>query len=408
MALTHARIDGARAPGWALAELRELPSEVIRRQAEVLLAEMVDLAWRYGWQPTELHRQGRMACTSASGGRLLAWAIAADHVGRRSVTLDFRWTAQVEALELPATDGRSGWVRRWAISEGLDGDRGVEAMVDALAILRGLPRLDPILPPPGSGGAHTGPARSQPTVGAEADPVLQRIRALLAQAESTTFEAEATTFTAKAQELMTRHAIDLAMVHGGDQGDDEEPILIRIPVDPPYADAKSLLLQTVAGAGRCRTVYMKALAMTTVIGFASDVAAVELLFTSLLLQAQRALDDAARRAPAGTRVRSQSYRSAFLLAYATRIGDRLEAINEAVYADVSAEQGSGFLPVLRSRADAVDEALSARFGELETRPRARWLGPSGLGQRAGGRRQRQAQLGRPDQLTVAPATLSAS
>ena len=45
------------------------------------------------------------------------------------------------------------------------------------------------------------------------DAVLARIRQLLAKAESTTFEAEALAFTAKAQELMTRHAIDAALVH---------------------------------------------------------------------------------------------------------------------------------------------------------------------------------------------------
>ena len=110
------------------------------------------------------------------------------------------------------------------------------------------------------------------------------------------------------------------------------------PVDAPYGDIKSLLLQTVADAGRCRAVYMGSLAMSTLIGFPDDVAAAEMLFTSLLLQAQRALADAAKRAPAGTQVRSQSYRSAFLLAYTTRIGDRLQEINNAIYAEVAAER----------------------------------------------------------------------
>ena len=47
----------------------------------------------------------------------------------------------------------------------------------------------------------------------------------------------------------------------------------------------------------------------------SDLAAVELLFTSLLVQAQTAL----MRAPGSSR----SYRSSFLFAYAARIGERL-------------------------------------------------------------------------------------
>ena len=196
--------------------------------------------------------------------------------------------------------------------------------------------------------------------------MLVRIRALLAKAESSTFEAEATAFTAKAQELMTRHAIDSAAIHGHDQGPCSEPIAVRVPVDVPYGDIKSLLLQTVAEAGRCRTAYMPALGLSTVIGFPDDVAAVDMLFTSLLLQAQRALTDSAKRAPAGTRVRSQSYRSAFLLAYTTRIGDRLQQINDAVYAQVEAERGAAFLPVMRSRADAVEDFMTARFGLLRT------------------------------------------
>jgi hypothetical protein len=191
---------------------------------------------------------------------------------------------------------------------------------------------------------------------------------LLAKAESTTFEAEATAFTAKAQELMTRHAIDEAMVHDRSRRRTGQPIVIRLPIDPPYVDAKSLLLQTVAEAGRCRSVMHVTLGLSTVIGFPADVATTEMLFTSLLLQAQTALADAARKATAGTRTRSQSYRSAFLLAYTDRIGDRLGEINEAVYTDVEAEQGPSFLPVLRSRSAAVDDFTTARFGEVVGAP----------------------------------------
>ena len=195
--------------------------------------------------------------------------------------------------------------------------------------------------------------------------MLVRIRALLAKAESTTFEAEAMAFTAKAQELMTRHAIDASLLQNG-AGSDEQPVMVRLPVDAPYADVKSLLLQTVAEVGRCRAVFHSGLAMSTVVGFAADVPAVELLFTSLLLQAQTALADTAARAPAGTRTRSQSYRSAFLLAYTERIGDRLQETNDEVFAEVEAEKGGAFLPVLRSRDAAVDDHLAERFGELTT------------------------------------------
>ena len=369
--------------GWAddgLHTLTSLPAGLVDGEAEALLLDQVDAIWVGGWQPAELHRQGRLGCASAAGARLVALAIATDHAGRRSVTLDARWTAQVESLGLPSVDGRPGWINRWVGDESLDRAAAVATVVNALNNLSYLPRLEPILPPPGSGAAWR--TSSDHAVGAETDPVLARIRALLAKAESSTFEAEATAFTAKAQELMTRHAVDAALVHGGSGKHDERPISIRIPIDAPYADAKSLLLQTVAETGRCRSVFDFGLALSTVVGFPADVTAVEMLFTSLLLQAQRALADAARRAPAGTRTRSQAYRSTFLLAYTNRIGDRLREINDAVFAEVAGEQGSAFLPVLRSRAGAVDDALAARFGETVTAPVRGGYDAAG---RAGGR-----------------------
>jgi hypothetical protein len=65
-------------------------------------------------------------------------------------------------------------------------------------------------------------------------------------------------------------------------------------------------------------------------------------------------------------VRSQSYRSAFLQAYAGRIGQRLEEINAAVFAAADCDEAEAFLPVLRSRADQVEDVIDERFGALTT------------------------------------------
>ena len=132
------------------------------------------------------------------------------------------------------------------------------------------------------------------------DPVLVKVRALLAQAESTTFEAEAETFTAKAQELMARHAIDAAMLWATTSRD-ERPTTIRLPIDDPYADIKSLLLQYVASHSRCTAVWDGVNALSTVVGFASDVASTEMLFTSLLVQSQAALRAEGAKAGPGSR-----------------------------------------------------------------------------------------------------------
>ena len=377
------RVDTGVTPPRALQMLTDLPTSAVDRATETLLLDVVDMLWQRGWQPAEVHRQGRRGCSIAAGGRLVAHAIATDHVGRRSTTLDHRWVAQTESLDLPASDGRPGWVGRWVQTEQLHRDRAAAAIVEVLADLYGLPRLDPILPPPGSSATSVGPTEFIDLSGAEADPVLQRIRALLAQAESTTFEAEAETFTAKAQELMTRHAVDAAIVAAGSSrsGDAARPVTVRLPVDAPYVDAKSLLLQIVASATRCRSVFHADLGLSTVVGFPDDVAAVELLFTSLLLQAQRALAEAAAGARAGTRQRGTSFRSAFLLAYAQRIGQRLEEVNQAVYAEAERAEGPAFLPALRSREAAVDDAVEERFGEL-TSSRVRG-GYDGLGWASG-------------------------
>ena len=64
-----------------------------------------------------------------------------------------------------------------------------------------------------------------------------------------------------------------------------------------------------------------------------------------------------------TRTRSQSYRSAFLVAFAQRIGERLREINDAVLASAEAEHGGRFLPVLDSQSDALDAFMAERFGE---------------------------------------------
>jgi len=167
-----------------------------------------------------------------------------------------------------------------------------------IAALRTLHEVDPlqtIIPLPGADERrHDGD-----TLAGVDDPVLVRVRALLAQAESTTFEAEAETFTAKAQELMARHAIDMAMLCA-QSAHDERPTSIRLPIDDPYADIKSLLLDRVAKHSRCKAVFHPSYALSTVVGFRSDVAATEMLFTSLLVQAQTALQaEAATSGPGG-------------------------------------------------------------------------------------------------------------
>ncbi len=192
--------------------------------------------------------------------------------------------------------------------------------------------------------------------------VLGRIRALLAKAESTTFPAEAETFTAGAQALMARHCIDHALLSALDQSSSEEPTGRRIGIDNPYESPKAMLLGAVAEANRCRAVWSQGRGFCTAIGFPTDLDAVELLFTSLLVQATTAMMQAGSRTDDYGRSRTRSFRQSFLIAYASRIGQRLaEATGTETTRAATEPAGRNLLPVLAARNEAVDVAVAAMF-----------------------------------------------
>jgi hypothetical protein len=345
----------------AVERLCTLDPSVVHREAERQVRRMVGAAWNGGWQPMELARQVRRA-TDAVTARLALVAIAADHAGRSGSTLDTRWVAQLGELDLPPVAAGDAWLATWAHDERLTWPEPVRSVVALVQSLAAISVIQILIPPPGAGTGHD--AIIDLTSKAD-DPMLNRVRALLAQAESTNYQAEAEAFTAKAQELMTRHAIDMAMVSTSTRRS-EQPATIRLPLDEPYVDAKSLLLQIVAENSRCRAVFHQRFAMSSIVGFADDLNATETLFTSLLVQAQVAMHAAATSAPPGTRTRSRSFRAAFLMAYAERVAERLAEINTYVVADAEAERGQAILPVLAARSSLVDATVAEIFGQLTT------------------------------------------
>lgn len=209
--------------------------------------------------------------------------------------------------------------------------------------------------------------------------VLARVRALIAKAESTEFPEEAEVLTAKAQQLMARHAIDAALLEAG-TGTAGVPSSRRVAVAVPYQAAKVRLLSAVARANRGRVVWDAGTGQAHVFGFAGDLDAVEVLFTSLLLQATRA---AAAHGPvrdARGRSRTRSFRGSFLHGFAQRIGERLE---EAVREEVAATAeggGSALVPLLEGRERAVEDAVAAEYPRLR---RLRASVTNGAGWRAG-------------------------
>jgi hypothetical protein len=192
--------------------------------------------------------------------------------------------------------------------------------------------------------------------------VLEKVRALLAKAESTEFDEEADALTAKAQELMARYAIDQAMVASTET--DERPGGRRIGVDDPYAQGKANLVAEIASANRCQTVWMSRYGFSTVVGYASDVEIVEVLYTSLLVQATRAMTASGAVRDSAGRSRTRSFRQSFILSFAARIGERLRAATRVATDEASDVHGSTLLPVLAGRSAAVNDVFEEIFPDL--------------------------------------------
>ncbi|MFJ5897624.1 DUF2786 domain-containing protein [Streptomyces sp. NPDC093064] len=290
--------------------------------------DFVATAWQRGWQPADVARIVRRELDEVHV-RLLAALVRAQAADDRP--RGPRWAAQLDGLppgEPPRAD-------RFSYAT---------AVLELYRLLLRLPALEPLDEP-------------APAPRTESR-MLTRIRALLAKAEATGYPEEAEALSAKAQELMARHSVDEALLAARAPSPDA-PGACRIGVEPPYEQAKAVLLDAVATANRCRAVWNEALAFSTVVGFEADLEAVELLYASLLVQATTAMTRAEAAQRAGGRKRTKTFRQSFLAAYARRAGARLEAAAETqVTADL--------LPVLASRDVAVTDRVDRLFPETTT------------------------------------------
>ena len=193
-------------------------------------------------------------------------------------------------------------------------------------------------------------------VGGADSKVVEKIRALIAKAEATDFPEEAEAFMAKAQELITKHAIDEVTVRSGGRTAASEVVARHVLLEEPYLKPKYALLCGVAAANRCSAVLLPSYGFATVFGAPSDVDAVELLFTSLLAQATMFM----LTADSGQGRRKRSFRHAFLLGFANRIGHRLAEATAEVVDDVPRSERS-LLPALVERERAASAAAADAF-----------------------------------------------
>ncbi|CRK49430.1 conserved hypothetical protein [Rhodococcus sp. RD6.2] len=303
-------------------------------------ASLLRHAYEIGWQPGDvLHvaRRGLAAVELASIALLIqreahrsgAWARAPLH-----------WVDQLKAIA-------DAYPRR---------HDEPHLAPTAARLLGQLTPLRRLCPPP----SQWPDMRSDDAVAGTDAKVLGRIRGLLAKAESTEFTEEAETLTAKAQELMTRHSVTTALL---DASAPEHTVPVharRIHLDRPYSKQKGLLLTTVGDANHVRTLFNPVDAIATVVGTPADLEQVDLLFTSLLVQATRAMHTAGSNGAS-----SAAFRRAFLYGFAVRIGQRLTEAEKSATAEAVIEAGVTFgdlLPLLARRSDAVQTEVDRLFG----------------------------------------------
>ena len=353
-------------------------------RATAAMLEALALTWERGWQPADvIHIVS--TDTNKRAVRLAVSLIGEE--ARRTGALSRaprEWVDQLHSLGALPEDDPHG-VQTWHLTERqspAQAWRDVLLLAGRLRLLFPVPQL---LPPPSQWSAV--PPSQRPSPGrspAELDHAraLRRARGLLAKAESTEFPDEADALTAKAQELMSAHAIDHALLDAGDSAALRDDVgSRRLHVDEPYVEAKMTLLSRVGEANGVRTAWYRGTGIATVVGMRVDLETVELLFTSLLVQAGRAMNTAG--AAGGAHTRSAAFRRSFLLSFSWRIGERLAAARSHATADAAASAGMDALPVLRRREEAVAEVYEEMFPAVRGR-RSRAFDPAGwvAGQRA--------------------------
>ncbi|KUN33840.1 aromatic acid decarboxylase [Streptomyces longwoodensis] len=310
-------------------------AELVRRGEEFVAA-----LWARGWQPADVVRVVRRELGDAPVC-LLAELIRAQ--APRDRVRGRRWRDQLAQLDEVLAEA----------PPRPDRFSHATAVLELYRLLLRLPALEPLQDAPPHGSGRTNTAGGSGGSGGSGGRMLARIRALLAKAEATGFPEEAEALSAKAQELMAKHSVDEALLDAAAPAPDA-PGACRIGVEPPYEQAKAVLLDAVASANHCRAVWNEPFCFSTVVGFEADLEVVELLYTSLLVQAQSAMTRAEAAQRAGGRKRTKTFRQSFLAAYAHRVGTRLaEAAGSQVTDDL--------LPVLASREVAVTAAADRLF-----------------------------------------------
>lgn len=206
---------------------------------------------------------------------------------------------------------------------------------------------------------------------------LKKIEGLLRKAERTDNAQEAETFYAKAQELMAKWAIDEAMLRS------ESPGRVNVIQKDIILNKSGIwrsnlvLISQLARPNNVKIIYVEPYGtgskpIVHLIGFEEDIANVEMLYMSMLVQNQRA-----RRTLMPPEIKANSKRKApwmrsFIEGFAVRIGERLTEMKRMAEKDAAVTYGeSSLLPVLASKEQAVLDEMKKRFPHTGPAKRSR-------------------------------------
>ena len=203
------------------------------------------------------------------------------------------------------------------------------------------------------------------------EDMVEKIAKLLAKAESSTHEAEQQAFVAKAQELMSKFAINEAMLKfaGKQQTEGIEEVEI-IWNRYSYQPFKTNFLNVLARHNNVvcfytngdwiRTEDGKHGIKVTLVGYKSEVQFVQMLFASTWIQCMN-LGNQAFRARVDSTIKRPKFWHSFIEGYSHRIDRRLTDLKIASEADGAKTNGTGVGLALRDRRQDVRNHVNSKY-----------------------------------------------